>query len=49
MRTHSPAPEDAGPYDTCQHCGQAIVQHWDNRELWVTMAGGNAECYGKGR
>ncbi len=48
MAQHHPAPAEAGPYDTCDGCGQAIVQHWENRSLWVTMLSGNAECYGKG-
>ena len=46
---HVPTPEDEldqHAFDVCARCGQPIVQHWERRETWVTMTGGNAECYG---
>jgi len=43
--TPDPAPEH-GAFDVCERCGQAIVEHWATR-AWVTMTGGNAECYGR--
>jgi len=49
MRMHVPVPAEDGPYDTCRGCGVPIVQHWDNRELWVGMTGGSAECCGRSR
>lgn len=45
-RGHAPDPEH-GAFDVCQHCRTPIVQHWERRETWVTMTGGNAECYGR--
>jgi hypothetical protein len=47
-RRHAPDPyPEHGAFDICLHCGQPVVQHWERREVWVTMTGGNAECYGK--
>ena len=47
---HWPTPDDQldqHAYDVCQHCGLPIVQHWQDRQRWVTMTSGNTECYGQ--
>lgn len=43
---HVVAPDDGGPYDTCERCGLPIRQDACDRGL-VTMLTGNPECYGK--
>ena len=43
---HVVAPDDGGPYDTCQKCGQPIRDDAYGRGL-VTMLTGNPECYGQ--
>lgn len=49
-QAHVPTPEDEldqGVYDVCAHCQLPIVQHWQDRAVWVVMTTGSRVCYGR--
>ena len=44
---HVMAPDDGGPYDTCEKCAKAIQVDVYGSGRLVTMIGRNAECYAR--